>query len=125
MVGKGITFADLKGTMEVVVKKLLGAHVKMRFRSSYFPFTEPSVEVDVSCTICSGRGCNVCKQTGWLEVFPAGMIHPHVLENGGIDSTIYSGFAFGAGVDRFAMLKHQVPNIKMFYENDLRFLKQF
>lgn len=125
VVGKNITMADLKGTMAEVTRKLLGDDVKMRFRSSYFPFVEPGLEVDVTCTICNGKGCNICKQTGWLEVFPAGMVHPQVLRNGGIDPEVYSAFAFCIGIDRFCMMKHKIPNIKLLYENDLRFLNQF
>lgn len=125
VVGEGINFGHLKSMMTEVTKKLLGPDVKTRFRSSYFPFTEPSVEVDVTCTICGGKGCNICKDSGWVEVFPAGMVHPNVLRNGGIDPEKYSAFAFGFGIDRFVMMHYKIPNIKMLYENDIRFLEQF
>ena len=124
-VGKNITLGDLQGVLTAFAEKLFNEDVKTRFRPSYFPFTEPSVEMDVSCTICHGKGCRVCKGTGWLEVLGAGIVNPVVLNMCGIDSEIYSGFAFGIGVERIAMLKYGVPNIKMFYENDIRFLKQF
>lgn len=124
-VGKDITLGDLQGVLTAFAEKLFAEDVKTRFRPSYFPFTEPSVEMDVSCTICHGKGCRVCKGTGWLEVLGAGVVNPVVLDMCGIDSKVYSGFAFGIGVERIAMLKYGVPNIKMFYENDLRFLKQF
>ena len=125
VVGEGITLADLKGTLSTAMKKLLGEGTKIRFRTSYFPFVEPGLEVDVTCTLCGGKGCNVCKQTGWLELLGAGMVHPEVLKNGGIDPEKYTGFAFGTGIERLAMMKHKIPNIKLLYENDLRFLNQF
>ena len=125
VVGEGITLGHLKNTLSVVIKKLLGGDVKIRFRTGYFPFVEPGLEVDVTCTLCNGVGCNVCKQTGWLELLGAGMVHPEVLKISGIDPEIYSGFAFGTGIERLAMMHHKIPNIKMLFENDIRFLKQF
>lgn len=125
VVDKGITMADLKGTLEVMVQALFGAERKIRLRPSYFPFTEPSVEVDVSCFKCGGKGCNVCKYTGWIEILGAGMVHPDVLKMSGIDPEVYSGFAFGIGPDRVAMLRYGVNDIRNFYLNDVRFLEQF
>ena len=125
VVDKNITMADLKGTLEVLLKKLFGDDREIRLRPSYFPFTEPSVEVDISCFKCGGKGCNVCKQTGWIEILGAGIVHPSVLEMSGIDSNEYSGFAFGLGPDRVAMLKYGVNDIRYFYQNDVRFLEQF
>jgi phenylalanyl-tRNA synthetase alpha chain len=125
VVAEDITMGDLKGTLEVLLKKMFGEDREIRLRPSYFPFTEPSVEVDISCFKCGGEGCNVCKQTGWIEILGAGVIHPSVLEMSGIDSTKYSGFAFGLGPDRVAMLKYGVNDIRYFYQNDLRFLEQF
>jgi phenylalanyl-tRNA synthetase alpha chain len=125
VVDKGITMGDLKGTLEVLLKELFGADRNIRLRPSYFPFTEPSVEVDVSCFKCGGKGCNVCKHTGWIEILGAGMVHPDVLEMSGIDSKEYSGFAFGVGPDRIAMLRYGVNDIRNFYSNDVRFLEQF
>lgn len=125
VVAKDITMGDLKGTLEVFAKKLFGAEREIRLRPSYFPFTEPSVEVDVSCFKCSGKGCNVCKHTGWIEILGAGMVHPNVLEMSGIDATVYSGYAFGLGPDRVAMLKYGIDDIRHFYQNDVRFLNQF
>ncbi len=125
VVDKGVTMADLKGTLEVVLKELFGADRKIRLRPSYFPFTEPSVEVDVSCFKCGGKGCNVCKYTGWIEILGAGMVHPDVLKMSGIDPEVYSGFAFGIGPDRVAMLRYGVNDIRNFYLNDQRFLQQF
>lgn len=125
VVDKGITMGDLKGTLEVLLKELFGAERSIRLRPSYFPFTEPSVEVDVSCFKCGGKGCNVCKHTGWIEILGAGMVHPDVLEMSGIDSKEYSGFAFGLGPDRIAMLRYGVNDIRNFYLNDVRFLEQF
>jgi len=124
-VGRRITLADLKGTMVDFARQMFGADRQVRFRCSYFPFTEPSVEVDMDCIICGGEGCRVCKHTGWLEICGAGMVHPQVLSNGGYDPDIYSGFAFGMGPERVAMLKHDISDIRYFYSNDLRFLKQF
>lgn len=125
VIDKNITMGDLKGTLEVVMKKMFGEDRKIRLRPSYFPFTEPSVEVDVSCFKCGGAGCNVCKQTGWIEILGAGMVHPDVLSMSGIDPTEYTGFAFGLGPDRVAMLRYGVNDIRNFYQNDLRFLNQF
>lgn len=125
VIDKNITMGDLKGTLEVVMKKMFGADRKIRLRPSYFPFTEPSVEVDVSCFKCGGKGCNVCKQTGWIEILGAGMVHPDVLKMSGIDPNEYTGFAFGLGPDRVAMLRYGVNDIRNFYQNDLRFLNQF
>ena len=125
VVDKNVTMGDLKGTLEVMMKKMFGEDRKIRLRPSYFPFTEPSVEVDVSCFKCVGAGCNVCKHTGWIEILGAGMVHPDVLQMSGIDPTEYSGFAFGLGPDRVAMLRYGVNDIRNFYQNDLRFLNQF
>ncbi|WP_142429703.1 phenylalanine--tRNA ligase subunit alpha [Enterococcus faecalis] len=125
VVDKNVTMGDLKGTLEVMMKKMFGEDRKIRLRPSYFPFTEPSVEVDVSCFKCGGAGCNVCKHTGWIEILGAGMVHPGVLQMSGIDPTEYSGFAFGLGPDRVAMLRYGVNDIRNFYQNDLRFLNQF
>jgi len=124
-VGRRITLADLKGTMAEYARRAFGADRKMRFRGSYFPFTEPSVEVDMDCIICGGAGCRVCKYSGWLEIAGAGMVHPQVLRNGGYDPSIYSGFAFGMGVERPMMLKCNIDDIRYFYSNDIRFLQQF
>ncbi|WP_416354121.1 phenylalanine--tRNA ligase subunit alpha [Agrilactobacillus fermenti] len=125
VVDKHITMADLKGTLEVLAKHVFGAERTIRLRPSYFPFTEPSVEVDVSCFACGGKGCAVCKYTGWIEVLGAGMVHPNVIKNAGIDPDVYGGFAFGLGPDRFAMLKYGIDDIREFYLNDIRFLHQF
>jgi phenylalanyl-tRNA synthetase alpha chain len=124
-VGKNITMTDLKGTMAEYASRMFGAGRQMRFRASHFPFTEPSVEVDMDCILCEGEGCRVCKYTGWLEISGAGMVHPVVLENGGYDPSVYSGFAFGMGVERPAMLVHGIDDIRYFFSNDLRFLAQF
>jgi phenylalanyl-tRNA synthetase alpha chain len=120
-----VSFADLKQTLLYFAKEMFGDKTEIRLRPSYFPFTEPSAEVDVSCNICSGKGCNVCKYTGFLEILGCGMVDPNVLEAAGIDSKKYSGFAFGMGVERIAMLKYQVKDLRLFFENDVRFLKQF
>lgn len=125
VIDKDISLADLKGTLEVFAKKLLGNNTKVRFRPSYFPFTEPSVEVDLSCFKCGGKGCSLCKQTGWIEVLGAGMVHPDVLKMGGYDPNKYTGFAFGTGLDRLAMFKYNIPDIRYLYTNDIRMLKQF
>jgi phenylalanyl-tRNA synthetase alpha chain len=125
MVDKGIVFSDLKGVLEAFAKTYFGENVKMRFRPHFFPFTEPSAEVDISCFICEGKGCRVCSYKGWLEVLGAGMINPRVFEFVKIDPSIYTGFAFGMGIDRICMLKHGIDDIRLFYENDVRFLKQF
>ncbi len=124
-VDKNVSFADLKQTLLYFAKEMFGEETKIRLRPSYFPFTEPSAEVDVSCNICGGKGCNVCKYTGWLEILGCGMVDPNVLNNCGIDSTEYTGFAFGMGVERIAMLKYQVKDLRLFFENDKRFLDQF
>jgi len=125
VVDKHITMADLKGTLEALAKHLFGHERKIRMRPSFFPFTEPSVEVDVSCFACGGSGCSVCKQTGWIEILGAGMVHPNVLSMSGFDPAVYQGFAFGMGVERPAMLKYAIEDIRHFYTNDMRFLKQF
>lgn len=125
VVGKNISMGDLKGTLEMIIKKMFGEDRNIRLRPSYFPFTEPSVEVDVSCFKCGGQGCNVCKKTGWIEILGAGMVHPHVLEMSGIDSTVYSGFAFGLGQERIAMLRYGIHDIRGFYQGDVRFSEQF
>ncbi|MDR2465348.1 MAG: phenylalanine--tRNA ligase subunit alpha [Streptococcaceae bacterium] len=125
VIDKNVTMADLKGTLETVIQAYFGKERTIRLRPSFFPFTEPSVEVDVSCFKCGGKGCNVCKYTGWIEVLGAGMVHPDVLEMSGIDSSVYSGFAFGLGQERFAMLRYGVNDIRAFYQNDQRFLEQF
>lgn len=125
VVGEDITFTDLKGTLEHFLKQLFGPDTKMRLRPSYFPFTEPSAEVDVSCIMCGGTGCRVCKNSGWLEILGAGMVDPVVFKNVGYDPEVVSGFAFGLGVERVAMLKHGISDIRMFFDNDLRFLSQF
>ena len=124
-VGEAITMADLKGTLIEFARQLFGQEVEARFRASYFPFTEPSAELDIECIICGGSGCRVCKHTGWLEILGAGMVHPAVLENGGYDPARFSGFAFGMGVERPAMLKYGIEDIRHFLANDLRFLEQF
>lgn len=125
VVDKGITFGDLKGTLDFVCKQIFGPDRKTRFRAHYFPFTEPSAEVDVSCGICRGEGCRMCKGTGWLEILGCGMVDPNVLEMSGIDPEVYSGFAFGMGVERIACLKYDVPDLRMLLEGDMRFLRQF
>jgi phenylalanyl-tRNA synthetase alpha chain len=125
LVDKGVTFAQLMGTLEFFLHSYFGKHKKVRFRPSYFPFTEPSTEVDVACVMCDGKGCSLCKQTGWLEILGAGMVQRKVLENVDIDPDIYTGFAFGLGIDRMAMLKYRIKDIRLLYENDCRFLKQF
>ncbi len=124
-IAENVSFADLKQTLYFFVQEMFGATVKVRFRPSYFPFTEPSAEMDISCLICGGSGCNVCKHTGWVEILGCGMVHPAVLENCGIDSNKYTGFAFGMGIERITMLKYQIKDLRLFSENDLRFLKQF
>lgn len=124
-VNEGVSFVDLKQTLYHFVRQLFGADTKIRFRPSYFPFTEPSAEVDISCHICGGKGCNICKHTGWVEIGGSGMVHPNVLKNGGIDPEKYTGFAFGMGVERITMLLHQINDLRLFTENDVRFLRQF
>ncbi|MFN4007139.1 MAG: phenylalanine--tRNA ligase subunit alpha [Chitinophagaceae bacterium] len=124
-VDEHVSFADLKQTLYFFVQEMFGKDVKVRFRPSYFPFTEPSAEMDISCLICGGKGCNVCKHTGWVEILGCGMVHPKVLENLGIDPNKYTGFAFGMGVERITMLKYQIKDLRLFSENDVRFLQQF
>ncbi|MBO4650080.1 MAG: phenylalanine--tRNA ligase subunit alpha, partial [Clostridiales bacterium] len=124
VVDKGITLCDLQGMLDVFVKKIFGEETRTRLRPSYFPFTEPSVEVDVSCFQCGGKGCKLCKGTGWIEVLGAGVVNKKVLEGCGIDSNVYSGLAFGIGIDRIAMLKYGINNIKLLFESDLRVLDQ-
>ena len=125
VVDRGITFGDLKGTMDYLCKQVFGPERKTRFRAHFFPFTEPSAEVDVSCGICHGEGCRMCKNTGWLEILGCGMVDPNVLAMSGIDPEEYSGFAFGMGVERIACLKYNVPDLRMLLEGDMRFLRQF
>ena len=125
VVDKGITLCDLQGMLDKFVQQIFDANVRTRLRPSYFPFTEPSVEVDVSCFECAGKGCSLCKHTGWIEVLGGGVVHPKVLENCGIDPSVYSGIAFGIGIERITMLKYGINNIGLLFENDLRFLKQF
>ena len=125
VIDKNISLADLKGTLEVFMKKMLGQNTELRFRPSYFPFTEPSYEVDVTCFKCGGKGCNLCKQTGWIELLGSGIVHPNVLRMNGYDPDQYSGFAFGVGLDRLAMFKYGITDIRLLYQNDVRFLKQF
>lgn len=120
-----VSLSDLKGTLEVFVKKVLGENLKLRFRPAYFPFTEPSYEVDVTCFKCGGRGCNLCKQTGWIEVLGSGMVHPNVLKMNGYDPEVWGGFAFGVGWERIAMFRYGIPDIRLMYQNDIRFLQQF
>ena len=125
VVDEGITMADLKGTLDSFAKQLFGTETRTKFRPHHFPFTEPSAEMDVSCFKCGGKGCRVCKGSGWIEVLGCGMVHPHVLKVGGLDTEKYTGFAFGMGVERAAMLKYGVDDIRLFYENDMRFINQF
>ncbi|TAF76409.1 MAG: phenylalanine--tRNA ligase subunit alpha [Bacteroidetes bacterium] len=124
-INEKVSVKDLKDTLLYFAKELFGKETKIRMRPSYFPFTEPSVEIDVSCMICGGKGCNVCKHSGWVEIMGAGMVDPNVLENCGIDSATYSGFAFGMGIERITMLKYQIKDLRLFSENDVRFLRQF
>ncbi len=124
-VGKNITMADLKGTLNSFARRLLGSHIRTRFRCQHFPFTEPSAEMDVECILCGGAGCAVCKHTGWVEILGSGMVHPTVLRNGGYDPAVFSGFAFGMGPERISMLKYGINDIRYFWSNDLRFLDQF
>ncbi len=125
VIDKGITFADLKGTLELFIHDIFGDDVRVRFRPSFFPFTEPSAEVDISCVMCNGQGCRVCSGTGWLEILGCGMVHPRVLELSNYDPAQVSGFAFGMGVERIAMLVYGIDDLRLFFENDLRFLRQF
>ena len=125
VVGKNISMADLQGTLELIVQKMFGEDRSIRLRPSYFPFTEPSYEVDVSCFKCHGKGCNLCKQTGWIELLGSGIVHPNVLKMNGYDPEVYSGFAFGTGIDRLAMFKYGITDMRFLYQNDVRFLNQF
>lgn len=125
VIDKNLSLCDLKGSLEEILKGIFGKDIKTRLRPSYFPFTEPSVEVDVSCFECGGKGCKLCKGTGWIEVLGAGMVNRNVLKNCGIDPDVYTGYAFGIGLERIAMLKYHIPDIRMFFDNDLRFVKQF
>ena len=125
VIDKNISLADLKGTLEIFMKKMLGENTNLRFRPSYFPFTEPSYEVDVTCFKCQGKGCNLCKQTGWIELLGSGIVHPNVLKMNGYNPEEYTGFAFGTGLDRLAMFKYGITDIRLLYQNDIRFLKQF
>ncbi len=125
VIDKNVSMSDLKGTLEMFAKKCLGENTKIRFRPHHFPFTEPSAEADVSCFVCGGKGCKVCKGEGWIELLGCGMVHPNVLRNCGIDPDVYSGFAFGFGVERIAMAKYGIEDMRLLYENDVRFLKQF
>jgi phenylalanyl-tRNA synthetase alpha chain len=124
-VGANICMTDLLGAISSFARLLFGKEAQLRFRAHYFPFTEPSIETDLKCTVCGGHGCRLCKYSGWVEIIPGGMVHPNVLRNGGIDPARYSGFAFGAGIDRIAALWYRIPDIRVLYENDLRFLEQF
>lgn len=124
-IAENVSFADLKQTLYFFVQEMFGQDVRIRFRPSYFPFTEPSAEMDISCLICGGNGCSVCKKTGWVEILGCGMVHPAVLDNCGIDSNKYTGFAFGMGIERITMLKYQIRDLRLFSENDVRFLRQF
>ncbi|MGB4034075.1 MAG: phenylalanine--tRNA ligase subunit alpha, partial [Christensenellales bacterium] len=125
VIDKNITLCDLKALLDNFARSYFSSQTKTRLRPSYFPFTEPSVEVDLSCAICNGKGCSLCKGTGWIELLGAGIVNPRVLEYAGIDSKEYSGLAFGMGVERAAMIKYGIPDIRLFYENDYRFLKQY
>ena len=124
-IDKNVSFADMKQAILLFAQEMFGADTQIRMRPSYFPFTEPSAEVDVSCNICKGTGCNICKGTGWLEILGCGMVDPNVLRASGIDPEVYSGFAFGMGIERIAMLKWQVKDLRNYFENDIRFLRQF
>ncbi|HNT89307.1 MAG TPA: phenylalanine--tRNA ligase subunit alpha, partial [Candidatus Hydrogenedentes bacterium] len=125
LVDHGVTFADLKGTLALFVRRFFGPDTKARFRPHFFPFTEPSAEMDISCSVCRGAGCRVCKHSGWLEILGCGMVHPNVFGYAGYDYETYTGYAFGMGVDRIAMLRHAISSISFLYENDVRFLEQF
>jgi len=124
-VDKDVSFADLKQTLYYFVTEMFGADIKLRFRPSYFPFTEPSAEMDISCTVCGGKGCNLCKHTGWVEILGCGMVHPNMLRNFNIDPEVYTGFAFGMGVERITQVKYQVNDLRLYSQNDVRFLRQF
>ena len=125
LIDENVSFANLKGIISEFLQVFFEQELKVRFRPSYFPFTEPSAEVDIACVMCAGKGCRVCKQTGWLEVLGCGMVHPQVLSNCGIDPEKFQGFAFGMGVERFAMLRYGVNDLRLFFDNDVRFLRQF
>jgi phenylalanyl-tRNA synthetase alpha chain len=125
LVDEGVSFADLKGVLEVFAREIFGPERKTKFIPSYFPFTEPSAEMAIDCMVCSGAGCRICKQSGWLEILGSGMVHPRVLKRVNYDTEKYTGFAFGMGVERIAMLKYGIDDIRLFFENDLRFLRQF
>jgi phenylalanyl-tRNA synthetase alpha chain len=125
LVDENVSFGDLKGILTTFVHQMFDEETSLRFRPSFFPFTEPSAEVDIRCVMCKGKGCRVCSNTGWLEVLGAGMVHPAVFENVGYNTTSYTGFAFGMGVERIAMLKYGIDDIRKYFENDLRFLRQF
>ena len=125
VVDHGITMGDLKGMLELFAKNMFGEQTRIRFRPHHFPFTEPSAEVDVSCFACGGKGCRLCKGEGWIEILGAGMVHPHVLSGCGIDPEEYSGFAFGLGIERIALLKYHIDDMRLLYENDIRFISQF
>lgn len=125
VIDKGITMANLRGTLDTFAKKFFGENTKTKFRPHHFPFTEPSCEVDITCFVCGGKGCRVCKGSGWIEILGGGMVHPDVLRAGGIDPEVYSGFAFGMGLDRIVMIKYEIDDIRLLFENDVRFLKQF
>jgi phenylalanyl-tRNA synthetase alpha chain len=120
-----VSFADLKQTLYFFVQEMFGKDVKVRFRPSYFPFTEPSAEMDISCTVCGGKGCSLCKHTGWVEILGCGMVHPKMLENFNIDSNKYTGFAFGMGIERICQLKYRINDLRLYSQNDIRFLRQF
>jgi phenylalanyl-tRNA synthetase alpha chain len=124
-VDRGVTFSELKGTLVAFAKQFYGSSIKYRFRPSFFPFTEPSAEMDITCFICGGKGCRICKHSGWLEVLGSGMVHPHVFQAVGYDPEKYSGYAFGMGIERTALLRYNIDDIRILYENDVRFLKQF
>ena len=124
-IDKNVSFADLKQTLLYFAKEMFGENTNIRLRPSYFPFTEPSAEMDISCSICGGKGCNICKHTGWVEILGCGMVDPNVLDNCGIDSSVYTGFAFGMGIERITMLRYGIKDLRLFFENDVRFLKQF
>jgi phenylalanyl-tRNA synthetase alpha chain len=124
-IDENVSFADLKQTLLYFAKEMFGQDTKIRLRPSYFPFTEPSAEMDISCSLCGGKGCNVCKYTGWVEILGCGMVDPNVLELNNIDNKKYTGFAFGMGIERITMLRYQIKDIRLFFENDVRFLKQF
>jgi phenylalanyl-tRNA synthetase alpha chain len=124
-IDENVSFADLKGTLLAFSRAFFGEQTRLKVRPSFFPFTEPSVEIDVECFLCGGQGCSICKQGGWLEILGAGMVHPNVLKKGNIDSEKYTGFAFGMGIERIALLKYGIDDIRLFYENDVRFLRQF